>query len=68
MVDLQPRAKSYGAPVAHAEEPSSSQNPSPPNDFHIERPVANLVIFPLKGALRHTMHNTSTHAAKTTKL
>lgn len=64
MVDLQTRAKSYGPPVAHAEEPSSSQNPPPPNDFHIERPVVDLVIHPLKEALRRRMHNTSAHAAQ----
>ena len=64
MINLQTRAKSYGAPVAHAKEPSSSQNPSPPNDIHIERSIFGLVIHTPKGALRHTMHNTSTHAAK----
>ena len=61
MVDLQTRAKSYGALVAHAEEPSSSQNPPPPNDLHIKRLVAYLVIHPPKGALRRTMRNTSIH-------
>ena len=51
-------------PVTHAEELSSSQNPLPPNNLHIERSVADLVILPPKGALRHTMHNTSTCAAQ----
>ena len=64
MVDLQTRAKYYGAPIAHEEEPSTSQNPSAPNNFHIERPVANLVIFPHKGALRCTTHNTSARATQ----
>jgi len=58
MVDLQIRAKSYGAPIGHAEEPSTSPNPPPPNDLHIERMVSDLVIHPHKGALRWTMHNT----------
>jgi len=48
---LKIRAKSYGALVTHAEEPSSSQNTPLPNDLHIERPVVDLVIHPPKGAL-----------------
>jgi len=64
MVDLQTRVKSYGAPVAHAEEPSSSQNPLLPNYLHIESLIGDLVIHPPKGAIQHTMHNTSACAAK----
>jgi len=44
MVEIARRAKSYGAPVAPAVEPSSGQNPSPPNDLHIERLVEEFVI------------------------
>lgn len=59
MVELATRAKSYGAPIASAAKPSSGQNPSPPNDFHIERLVEGFVIRPPKGELQCTMHNTS---------
>ena len=44
IVELITRAKSYGAPITTAAEPSSSQNPLLPNDFHIERLVVDLVI------------------------
>lgn len=64
MVDLQTRAKSYGAPVAHAGEPSSSQKPPPPNKLHIESPIIDLVIQPPKGPLRCTMDNTSACSAQ----
>lgn len=63
MVDLQTRAKNYGALVANVEEASLSQNPSSPNDIHIERSVADLMICPQKGALRRKTHNTSTCVA-----
>jgi len=64
MVYLQLRGKSYGAHVAYAKEPSSIQNPPPPNDFHIERLVDDLVIRPPKGALQCTTHNTSARATQ----
>lgn len=63
-IDLQTRAKSYGALVTHAEETSSSQNTPPPNNLHIKRPISDLVIHPAKGPLHLTMKNTSTHAAQ----
>ena len=63
-VELTTRAKSYGAFVASVAEPSSGQNPSPPKDLHIERPVEDFLIRPPKGALRRTMDNTSTRAAQ----
>lgn len=64
IVELTTRAKSFGAPVALAAEPSLGQNPFPPNDFHIKRSVKEFVTQPLKGALRRTMHNTSAHATQ----
>ena len=64
MVDLQTRAKSYGAPIAPAVEPSSGQNPLAPNNFHIKRPVEDLVIQPPKGALQRTTHKTYARAAQ----
>jgi len=51
MVELTTRAKSYGAPIVLEIEPSSGQNPSLPNDLHIERPVEGFVIRPPKRAL-----------------
>ena len=50
MVELTIRAKYYGAPVAPAAKPSSSQNPSPPSDLHIERLDEDFVIQPPKGS------------------
>lgn len=64
MVDLQNRAKYYGALVANAEEASLSQNPLLPNNLHIKSPVVDLVISPPKGVLHRTMQNTSSHATQ----
>ena len=63
-VELQTRAKIYGNSTIDAEEPSTSSNPLPPNDFHIERPTADPVIHPPKGTLRRMTHNTSARAAQ----
>ena len=64
MVDLTTRAKSYGDPVAPTVETSSGQNPSPPNNLHIERPIEDFVIRLPKGAPRRTRHNTSVRVAQ----
>ena len=47
-VDLKTQAKLYGNPTFEAQEPGTSLNPPPPNDFHIERPNADHIIFPPK--------------------
>ena len=49
-VELHTQTKLYGNPTIDAQEPGTSSNP-PPNDLHIERPVANLSIRPPKGKL-----------------
>ena len=63
-VELQTRAKIYGNPIIDTQEPGTSSNPLPPNDFHIERPVANPVIHSPKGTLQRTTHNTSARATQ----
>ena len=60
--ELQTRAKLYGNPTIDAQEPGTSWNPPPPNDLHIERPTADLVIRPPKGTLWHMTHNTFARA------
>ena len=63
-VELQTQAKLYGNPTIDAQEPGTSSNPLPANNFHIERPTADPVIHPLRGTLRRMTHNTSAHAAQ----
>ena len=63
-IELQTRAKIYGNLVIEAQEPSSSLNPSSPNDFHIERPAIDPFIRPPKGTLRRMTHNTSARASR----
>jgi len=57
MINLQTKAKSYGALVANAEEASWSQNPPLHKNLHVERLVADILIRSQKGELHLTIHN-----------